>query len=342
MTTTGATSRSTSSIGLRRSRATCLALAAALLLLATPALAQDGSAQADTAPTADPNPVLLQVGDSVERLSDIQWRFDVAVRSYLSGQGVPYSPEMAAQLIGLMPSYLDQRASEVVLLREAARRQLLANQESIDSTLERIKGTVQEGEDYATVLANAGFASEDHLVTLIRESDLIAQVISAMSDEVEPTDVQISVRYRADIANYTQPESFCARHILVADESVAAGIVADVQGGADFAALAAEHGTDATSSRGGDLGCFGRGQMVAPFEAAVVAASVGEVSGPVQTQFGYHAILVYQHDSARVLPLAEVEDQVRESVKGSLVDARITGMLRGAAATTFPERIPVQ
>src|SRR5690606_15074065 len=140
--------------------------------------------------------------------------------------------------------------------------------------------------------------------------DLIAKVISAMSDEVEPTDVQVNVRYRADIARYTQPESYCARHILVTDQQVAAGIVADVRGGADFAALAAEHGTDATSTRGGDLGCFGKGQMVAPFEEAVAAATVDEVTGPVETQFGYHAILVYRHDSARVLPLAEVEDQV--------------------------------
>lgn len=337
MTNIGATSRSTSSSGPRRGRAAGLALVTALLLFATPA-----AAQSDPAPVTDPNPVLLQVGDSVERLGDVQWRFDVAIRSYLSGQGVPYSPEVAAELHGLMPNYLEQRASEVVLLREAARRQLVADQETIDSTLERIKGTVAEGDDYEAVLAAAGFASEAHLVTLIRESDLIAQVIGAMSDEVEPTDAQISVRYRADLASYTQPETFCARHILVADQQVAADIVAAVRGGADFEALAAEHGTDATSTRGGDLGCFGKGQMVAPFEAAVVAATLGEVSDPVETQFGYHAVLVYRHDSARVIPLAAVKDQVRESVKGSLVDARIRGLLRGAAATIFPESIPTE
>ena len=323
--------------GRRRAARNLAALATVALVASTPVLAQN-----DAALSIDPNPVLIMVGDSVERLSDVQWRFDVAVRSYLAGQGVPYSEEMAAQLRGLMPNYLEQRASEIVLLREAARRQLAVNGETVDSTLERIRSTVEEGEDYGAVLAAAGFASEGHLVTLISESDLIAQVISAMSDEVEPSDVEIRVRYRSDIANYTQPESFCARHILVTDQEVAAAIVADVRGGADFATLAAEHGTDATATRGGDLGCFTRGRMVAPFEAAVAAATVGEVTDPVETQFGYHAILVYQHDSARVLPLAEVVDQVRDSVKGSLVDARIAGMLRGAAASTFPERLPVE
>lgn len=326
--TTGAPPRQTVACRLRT-----LALTLALALAAAVATAQD---------TGDPDPVLLQLGSTVERLSDISWRFDVAVRSYLAGQGVPYSAETAARLHGLMPTYLEQRASEVVLLREAARRGLLADQATIDATLERIRGTVQEGEDYATALAQAGFASEEHLVTLIRESDLISQVVSAIADEVEPTDEQVRVRYRAEIAQFTVPESFCARHILVADEALAAGIVADVRAGADFAALAAEHGTDATASRGGDLGCFGRGQMVAPFEEAVAAAAVGEVTGPVQTQFGYHAILVYERDPARVLPLADVEDEVREQVRGTLVDAQIDGLLRGAAALTFPERIPAQ
>ena len=319
-----------------------LLLAVSLAFLATLSLLTTAFAQGDATPAAEADPVLILVGDSVERLSDVQWRFDVAVRSYLAGQGVPYSEEMAAQLLGLMPNYLEQRASEVVLLREAAKRQLVPSQETIDSTLERIRGTVQEGEDYAEVLAAAGFNSEDHLVTLIRESDLIAQVISAMTDEVEPSELEVKVRYRADIANYTQAESFCARHILVTDQQRAATIVADVRGGADFATLAAEHGTDATAANGGDLGCFARGRMVAPFEEAVAAATVGEVTDPIETQFGYHAILVYQHDSAMVLPLSDVEGQVRESVRGSLVDARISGMLRGAAPTTFPERLPVE
>ncbi len=316
-----------------------------LLALTLFALLPFAAAQGDTTPPAaavDDDPILIQVGDQVERLSDLEWRFGVAVRSYLAGQGVPYSPEMAAQLQSLLPSYLAQRASEVVLLREAQRRGLVADQSVIDSTLERIKSTLAEGEDYDEALAAAGFASESRLITLISESDLITQVVDSIAADIEPTAEQIRVRYQADRARYTQAESFCARHILVADQELAASIVEQVRGGGDFAALAGEHGTDATSSRGGDLGCFGRGQMVAPFEAAIIASPVGEVSGPVETQFGFHAILVYDHVPAQVRPLSEVEDQVRESVIGTLVDARIGGLMRGAGVLTFPERLPVQ
>ena len=354
MTDTGAAARSTPLTTTNRRRTLCASLLLALMLLLPTAVAQGDTTAQDAAPdvageaaeqtalVGTDDPVLIQLGSYVERLSDFEWRFDVAVRGYLAGQGVPYSPEMAAQLRSLMPSYLAQRTSEVVLLREAERRQLLADQDAIDATLERIKGTLAEGEDYDEALAAAGFASEQHLVTLIRESDLITQVVDAIAAEIEPSDEQVRVRFHADRDRFTQAESFCARHILVADRELAESIVADVQGGADFAALAGEHGTDATSTRGGDLGCFGRGQMVAPFEEAVVAATVGEVAGPIETQFGYHAILVYDHVPSQVLPFADVEAEVRESVRGTLVDAHIGGLLRGAGVASFPERLPAQ
>jgi len=109
--------------------------------------------------------------------------------------------------------------------------------------------------------------------------------------------------------------------------------------GEAFEDLAAEHGTDATRSRGGDLGCFGRGVMVPDFEAAVLGAEVGVPSGPVQTQFGYHLVLVYERTPAGVQPFAEVEEQVREYVVSLATEAAIDGIIEGSGAITYPERL---
>jgi peptidyl-prolyl cis-trans isomerase C len=83
-----------------------------------------------------------------------------------------------------------------------------------------------------------------------------------------------------------------ARHILVDSEDSCASLKAEIEAGADFADVAKQHSTCPSGRRGGDLGKFGRGMMVPEFDEVVFTAEVGEVQGPVQTQFGYHLIEV--------------------------------------------------
>jgi parvulin-like peptidyl-prolyl isomerase len=83
-----------------------------------------------------------------------------------------------------------------------------------------------------------------------------------------------------------------ASHILVKDESAAKKLLYDLQAGADFGKLAKKHSSCPSSGQGGDLGFFGKGQMVKAFEDAAFTAQVGVPVGPVKTEFGYHIILV--------------------------------------------------
>ena len=81
-----------------------------------------------------------------------------------------------------------------------------------------------------------------------------------------------------------------ASHILVKDRNLANHLLKKLKSGADFRALAREHSTCPSKSKGGDLGWFGSGQMVREFEEAVKKMSNGRVSNIVRTQFGYHII----------------------------------------------------
>ena len=83
-----------------------------------------------------------------------------------------------------------------------------------------------------------------------------------------------------------------ARHILVDDQSQCEELKTRIEDGADFAEMAKQHSTCPSSNRGGDLGEFGPGQMVREFDQVVFSAPVGEVQGPVKTQFGYHLVEV--------------------------------------------------
>ncbi len=87
-----------------------------------------------------------------------------------------------------------------------------------------------------------------------------------------------------------------ARHILVKSEAACMDLKSQIEGGADFADIAAQHSECPSGRQGGDLGTFGPGQMVKEFNDAVFTGEVGKIQGPVKTQFGYHLIEVTSRD----------------------------------------------
>ncbi len=87
-----------------------------------------------------------------------------------------------------------------------------------------------------------------------------------------------------------------ARHILVNSEEEANELISKIEGGADFATLAAEHSQCPSGKSGGDLGQFGPGQMVPEFDTVVFNEPVGPTHGPIKTQFGYHLIQITERN----------------------------------------------
>jgi peptidyl-prolyl cis-trans isomerase C len=81
-----------------------------------------------------------------------------------------------------------------------------------------------------------------------------------------------------------------ARHILVDSKEKCETLKSEIEAGADFAEVAKKHSSCPSGRRGGDLGEFGRGQMVPEFDAVVFSGALNTVHGPVKTQFGYHLL----------------------------------------------------
>lgn len=114
--------------------------------------------------------------------------------------------------------------------------------------------------------------------------DQVAAQVTVVEDDLRRL-------YAENKERYTEPEKRRARHILVADEKTADEVLAQLKAGGDFAALAAKYSKDTVSAaNGGDLGFATRETFVAPFADALFGMQVGETSGPVKTQFGYHVI----------------------------------------------------
>lgn len=144
------------------------------------------------------------------------------------------------------------------------------------------------------------------------------------------TEDAIEAAYQETYGAAEPDMEYKAAHILVETEEEAQAIVAELEGGADFAALAQEKSTGPSGPNGGALGWFGKGMMVAPFEEAVVALEAGSISGPVQTQFGWHVIKLEETRMKEAPALDNVRAELRAQVEEAAVKARIDALLENA------------
>jgi peptidyl-prolyl cis-trans isomerase C len=144
------------------------------------------------------------------------------------------------------------------------------------------------------------------------------------------TDADVQQAYDAQYASAGPVEEVRAAHILVDSEAKAQELKGELDGGADFAALAAEHGTDGTAARGGDLGWFVHEQMVPEFADAAFALQPGDISGPVQSPFGWHLIKLEERRERPVPPLDEVRGQIVDELTEK-AETEVLAEIRGAA-----------
>lgn len=133
------------------------------------------------------------------------------------------------------------------------------------------------------------------------------------------TDEALKAAYDAKYADFEPGREFNAAHILVETEDEAKALVAELEGDADFAELAKNKSTGPSGPNGGDLGWFGLGMMVAPFEQAVTAMEIGSISAPVQTQFGWHVIKLVD-SRLQDVPALELE---RDELASGIEEAAI-------------------
>ena len=164
--------------------------------------------------------------------------------------------------------------------------------------------------------------------TLILENESRALLAGDVIDQKanEPvTDEALALAYAASYGDVVPEAEYEASHILVETEAEAIALIEELANGADFATLAAEKSTGPSGPNGGALGWFGAGMMVPEFEQAVQTLNVGEVSAPVQTQFGWHVIILTDSRQKEAPSLesvrAELIDTIRQESISKMIEA---------------------
>lgn len=154
---------------------------------------------------------------------------------------------------------------------------------------------------------------------------------SILADAV--TEDAVKAAYDATYAGAEPEKEFDASHILVETEEEANALVTALESGKDFADLAKEKSAGPSSTRGGALGWFGKGQMVPEFELAVVGMEVGAISAPIKTQFGWHVIKLNDARSKDAPEIETVREELEQQVRMQVVDDYISKLTESATVS---------
>jgi peptidyl-prolyl cis-trans isomerase C len=185
----------------------------------------------------------------------------------------------------------------------------------------------------------AGLAGQDmsRRVELGLENERRAYLAAMFMDRIgsaEVTESELQAEYDAMYGSAEPVPEMNASHILVETEEEAQAVIEALAEGEDFAELAQERSIGPSGPNGGQLGWFTAGMMVPAFEEAVFALEVGEVSPPVQTQFGWHVVLLNDMRDQEVPGL----EQVRAELVEGLRQARVEAAMQEAAAAADVSR----
>ncbi len=188
--------------------------------------------------------------------------------------------------------------------------QIEPTDEQIQAKRDEIKTSVgaTTEDEFLQIAADAGF-SADGVLTISRQQVIVDLVTARLLEDAGPaTDADLQALYDENLYQYVSEA--CVKHILVATPEEAEAVKLRLADGEDFGAVAAEVSIDPSAATNqGDLGCGPLAGYVPEFGNAAATATIGEVTGPVESQFGQHLILVESRTDAA--PLAEIRDQLQ-------------------------------
>ena len=304
---------------------------AVIVACGTTAQAAEPEAKKDIAPVAAAPTAAMQ--GAIARVNGVAIdaiELRRAKKVLLRGQTVP-----ADQQAEVDKQALGQLLSAELLYQAAAKLEVKDLDKQIDAKLAEGKARFAKEEDFVKAIRELEL-DEKTLREYTRRDLLISKFVeSVIVPKVKVTEEDARAFYTQNPDKFSRSESVKASHILIGvdakaspEEKKKAGEKAEklrkeLTGGADFATLAKGNSTCPSSQQGGDLGFFGKGQMVPAFEKSAFALKPGEISGVVETQFGYHIIKLTEKKPAETVPFKDAKAKIEEYLMGQKINAAV-------------------
>jgi peptidyl-prolyl cis-trans isomerase C len=284
---------------------------------------KDGSGKGDSlaALMAAGGTVVAKVDGKAVTGQDVQRQEDMLVQQL---QSYADSAQIAAMKPNLRKQATDNAINRILLEGAIKKLGIKAEKKTVDERVDYFRKNFVSDEAYNADLAKRGMTA-DQLRSEIEVGMEAEDLFNRRTANLKPvTDQEVRSFYDNNEERFVQPERVRASHILLTvnkddtdavraqKKAEAQRILGELKKGADFADAARKYSGCPSKEQGGDLGYFERGRMVPEFEKAAFALRTGQMSGVVETPFGYHIIKVTDHTSANTVPFEKAKPQIEQ------------------------------
>ncbi len=241
-------------------------------------------------------------------------------------------------------------ATEYLLAQEAAKAGFKVSQKAISSSESQLESYLLQSYGSQSALGKAmkkDGATQQDLNAYAASAALLQGYLAKVAPAKRVTQVEVAAFYKQNLTQFAQPKEYDLAHILVKTQAQAESILAQLQKGADFAALAKKYSTDTGSAaNGGDLGYQPLSTYVTAFaQAAAKLTKVGQLSPVVHSQYGYHIIKLLGVKAAATQPLSAVQSEIKAYLQQQASQTVIQDYLNKMTAkatikTNLPKTLP--
>lgn len=254
---------------------------------------------------------------------------DKKVDEYMKSQDFSKLPKgMEKQLKEqIKKQVIETLIRDQLLIIGAEKEGIKISDKEINDTFTKYKKYFNTEKEFDEQLKAQGQTVESFKENIKRQLILEKLKGKLVKKDVKFKDAELKKYYEENKQTFMDQEQVKGRHILVKKEDEAKSILADLQKGGDFAALAKKHSTDGSKDAGGDLGWFQQGQMVPEFNDVAFKLKVNEFSQPVKTQFGFHIIQIIEKKEPKLKTYDESKQLIVQILKSQKEQEAIQGWL---------------
>lgn len=304
----------------------------ALLVVGCNTSTNNGDAIDESEAVAKVNGELISKKQFEDNLERIEQR-------YKQQYGMNFSEGKAAKMLpSIKKRLLNQMIQEELLLQKAKKENIEISDEEIKNHLDQVKNSYESEEQFKEQLKKSGLSVEQ-ITKDLKKNMLIEKLSDQLTEDINITEKEMKDYFQNNKDKFSQSAQIKASHILVDTKKKAEEMKDRLENGADFADLAKKHSTGPSSEKGGNLGFFGKGQMMPAFEKAAFNLEVGEISQPVKTKHGYHIIKVTDQKQAKEPKFEDVKDTIKSSLQDQKKKKMLNDYLKKAREESEIEKL---